>query len=186
MRQLTKEQKKIIYVALIITGFLLSFWIFIYAPQSRRLVSIKERLRDADIQIAQIKGMTVGRELADALQDMDRQMNRILRLMPQKAADVISSLSGEARKLKIDIKNIKFSGRQPFASNVAGFDIEELPISISLCGEYKALGEYLYNLRNSDVVLITVRKLDINGKGEGNISLNVSLEICAFLTKEQP
>jgi len=96
---------------------------------------------------------------------------------------VINYLSEAARKLRISIKSISLDNNKAEQTQVPGFTIIKLPISLKLNCEYKALGEYLHILRDNSPFLIRVEHLDISGQGEGVASLDVNLKLLGYLTK---
>lgn len=181
MKKLSHEQKKIIYIALIIIAFLLLFWIFVYAPQSRKFISINRQLSGAEAEIAQITRVAEGKELSEAIRDLQSRLKKIEINLPSKDGDVINNLSGLARKLKISIKNLDPQDSILLENKVPGYNIEELPVSMQLAGEFKAIGEYLDTLRNDFPVLIQVKQLNIRGKGEGQADLDINLKLSAYL-----
>lgn len=186
MRQLTREQRKIIYLGAAALSCLLLFWLVIYAPQSRRLSAIKNKLKDVEAEIAQINRITEGRELAAAVKDLNNQLRKAGAKLPLRIEDVVKSLSEEARRQTLEVKNINFSDRRPLKFEIPGFSVDELVISMNLSCEFRELGEYLYSLRNNFPALVRVRQLSIKGKGEGYINLDAGLEVLAYLAKEKP
>jgi len=183
MKRITKEQKKIIYISGIVILALILFWALVHAPQKRRLAAIKSDLQRAEAQIAEISTLMQGRELTEAVQELNLKFKESARLLTPEDEDVIAYLSEEARDLEIEVKDITPSGRQSLQKQVAGFDIEELAISMNLVCEFKELGEYLNTLRDNFPVLIEVRELKVQGEGEGRPALDISLKISAYLAK---
>jgi len=183
MKKLTKEQIKIIYISAVVLVFLIIFWIFVYRPQTRELTSIKQELIQAEAQIAEINRLIGDKELTQAAKELNMDFNKIASQLPSGEEDVIDVLSDKARSLSIEVKNITPSGRQVLEDKIAGYNIEELSVSMKIVCEYKVLGEYLNNLRNNLPVLVRVRQINIKGKGEGRPNLEVALEISAYLSK---
>lgn len=184
MKQLTREQKKIIYIALIVACFLFLFRVFIYAPQQRKLASIKKQLADAETQIAEINRLSAGKELSVTMQDLSGQLRKASGRLLVKDEDVINSLSGLAKKLRIEVKNLDPDDKITLPNRIPGYDAQELPISMNLSCDFKTLGEYLDILRNDLPALIRIKQLDITGSGEGQANLNITLKISAYLLKE--
>lgn len=183
MKRLTKEQKKIILISGIAFTAIVIFWIFIYGPQSRKLSAIRKELQYTESQIRNINYLIQGKELSEAVKDLAEQLNRKANLILVSEEDLIHNLSEEARELNIKVKNIKPSGKQS-THQVAGYNIEESFISMNLSCEFRELGEYLNILRDNFPMLTKIRKLSINGKGEGRANLDVSLHISAYLAKD--
>lgn len=182
--KLSREQKKIIYITGVILLSFLLFWSFIYQPQSRRLKEIKQQLKVAEEEITRIRKLAQGRTMEEAVKDLNLRLNQAAAELPSKEKAVIEALSNEAKKLKIAVPVIDPADElKLLAGSIPGVDLEELPVSLQLICEYKALGEYLDILRNKFPYLIKIRQFVIQGGPEGNISLNVNMEISAFLSK---
>lgn len=184
-RNLSKEQKKIIYISAVTLVFLLVLWIFVYRPQSRKFAGIKSELTQVESQIAEISRLSAGKDLAAAVVDLRMGLAKLSAKLPAEDQEVIYHLSENAKKLKIEVKNVTPAGRRLLENKVAGYDIEELPISMNLVAEFRVLGEYLNILRNNLGVLIRVRQLDIRGKGEGRADLDIALQLCAYLSRQK-
>lgn len=182
MGNLTKEQKKIICVTAVILAFLFSFWFFIYAPKKKEFSSIKSSLLEAESQIKAIMDIVEGRDLALATRDLRKTLIEVSSKLPKGEDVAIYNLSEQARNLGIEVKNISPLARKPLEERISGYAIEEFPISINLVSEFKAFGEYLLILRNNFPVLVRVRAFDINGRGEGETSLDINLQLSAYLS----
>lgn len=185
IKDLSREQKKIIYISAVGLVFLFSFWVFVYGPQSRKFAAIKKELNQAENQIKEIMNIAGGRDLPQAARDLKTDLIKISAKLPSKQEVVISNLSESAKRLNLEVKNIIPANKQPLADTISGYTIEEFPISLNLVGDYQALGEYLNILRNSSPVLIRVRQLEIKGKGEGRSDLDIALQIYAYMSKEK-
>ncbi|MFH1414392.1 MAG: hypothetical protein ABIG56_06055 [Candidatus Omnitrophota bacterium] len=186
MKRITREQKKIIFIASIIVVFLICFWVFIYRPQSEKFNSIKKELKNTKTKIEEINNIIRGRDLVEAVKDLNIEFNQMVNLLILEDEDVISHLSEFARKLKIEVKDIIPSKRELFEGQVVGYDIEVLPISLSLVCEYKNLGDYLNFLWEDFPALVRIKQLQIFEEGGGdNPFLDVRLQILAYLVKEK-
>ncbi len=147
---------------------------------------IKNQLKDADSQILEIKGILQGKDVGEALNGMGAQLNKIESQLLNKEEIVINNLSETAKNLNIEIKNLSSSSRRPIETPVSGYDIEELPITFNLAGEFIAINRYLDILRNNPVFLVRIRELKIQGAGEGQICLEAVLQISVYLFKKVP
>lgn len=185
MKNLTREQKKIIYITGVVIIFLILFFIFVYSPQKRKLSDIKNKLSYAESEIAEINRITQGKPLEQAVRGLNLQLKDLTARLPFRGGDVVKSLSDAARQFKIEVKNIAFAAEQKFSGKIPGYTIKELPISMKLSCEYRNLGEYLHQLRTDFPVFIRVKQLAIEGSGEGVPELVVSLQISAYLSESQ-
>lgn len=184
MISLSKEQRKIIYFAVAAAVFLFLFWQFVYSPQIRRLALIKNQLKDADSQILEIKGILQGKDVGEVLKDMEVRLKKIENQLFNKEETVINNLSETAKNLNIEIKNLSSLSRRAIEIPVSGYDIEELPVTLNLAGEFMAINRYLDILRNSPAFLVKVRELKIQGAGEGRVYLEAVLQISVYLFKK--
>lgn len=185
MKKFSREQKKIIYIALVVLAFLFSSWVFIYLPQSRRLIKMQKKLKATEEEINQINKITQGKTLEEAVGNLNLELRQAAMRLPSADEDIIEILSREAKKLKIGVQVMDPADEsQVLPTKVPGFNIRELPISLKLVGEYRAIGEYLDNLENKVPILIKLKYLNIQagGAGPGNTNLNVDLEISAYLS----
>jgi len=185
MRELTQEQKKIIYIASIVAGSLLAFIIFVYMPQSKKLGTIRRQLIEADTQIAEIGRITEGKDLNAAVKDLSAKLSVASKILPSDESDVVTKLTDLARRLKLQINTLDPQGDIKSAQGVAGYDLSELPVILSLTGEFRAIGEFLDDLRTDFPALVKVKNLAIQGNGEGRPALSASLEVSAILAQEK-
>lgn len=181
----TPEQRKIIQMSAIGFIFLFSLLILICVPQTRKLARIKRQLNDTENQIAQITLLTQGKDLAVIMQEMKAGLIKNTNKLPQTEDIVISTLLDTAKKLKVEVKSITPASHRELNDVVNGYIIKELPISMAINCDVKMLGEYLNTLKDSPDILIRVRRINIQGKGEGEPQLDVSLAIAAYLSKKK-
>jgi Tfp pilus assembly protein PilO len=180
MAGLTRGQNKIIILSLSLVVFLLCFWLVIYLPQKKKLVSIKEKISYTQAQIAEINKMTEGKDLAEAVRSFHEELISTSKLFSFTEEELISNLTQEGNKLKIRINTIKPLERQLVQDKL---DIEELPISIGISAEFKDMATYLKILRDSFPALVKVKKLEVKGSGEGKDRLDMDLEISTYLAR---
>ena len=183
MKRLTREQIKIIAAIFIGITALICFLVFIYVPQSKKLRSLKDNLTFTESQIAEINKIMQGKELSEMVEDLNRQFIANISYLPESQEDVIASLSNKARSLKVEIKSISPQVKRPLSEKVSGYNIEELPISMTLSCSFRDLGRYLNVLRNDFPVLVRVGQIQIEGRGKDRSVLDVRLEILAYLSK---
>ncbi|MBP7088441.1 MAG: type 4a pilus biogenesis protein PilO [Candidatus Omnitrophica bacterium] len=181
--RLTKEQKKIIYLTIIIAFAIFLFWFFIYLPRSREFSTIKNNLKTAEENINDIIGITEGKELVDIAHDLGVELNYLKRKLPSQDEAVIKNLSQEAQKYRVEIKRIDVSKEDETIYQQGSISIRQITVSMALSGEYRDIGRYLEALKGDFPILTKVNKVDIEGSGEGKPKLNVLLEISAYLSK---
>ena len=182
---LTKEQQKIIYISFVVFVFFICFWVFIHGPQSRKLNRLKADLARTEIQIAEISRLASGGDLAEAVRSLKMSLDNAMGQLPSQDEVVIKNLLEGAKKLRIEVNNVSPAGVRPIEGGAFGFSISELPISLRLSCDYRTLGEYLHSLRNDFPVLVKLRQLDIRGRGEGQMNLEINLQVSAYLASQK-
>lgn len=184
MRKITKEQKKIIYIALILSFFEFSLWGLIIMPQKKKLTMLQKKLSDTEAQIAEVEQITQGRNMSEVVTGLNKELSDALGKLPSRQEIVIGYLTDNARNLGIIIRNFSLSDKQVIANEVAGYMVTEMPITINLTGEYQAIAEYLNALRDDTALLIRIENIDIKSKGGENVYLDASLQVNAYFTKK--
>lgn len=184
MKQITKEQKKIIYITLILPVFTVFLWVFIFLPQRNKLACLRNSLSETEAQITQIKQLALGRDMAEVAGELNKKLLECLDKLPSRHEAAINYLSDNAHNLGIVIKNISLHSQQAVMENIADYIIAQTPISINLTGGYKAIGEYLNILRDDSAILIRLEKIDIKREKENYIYLNADIEINVYFAKK--
>lgn len=177
----TKEQQKIVYVVLMVVLFFVCFLVLIHGPQSRKLAVIKKDLSNTEAQIADISKLASGGNLAEAVKALKIKLDALSAQLPSEDEIVIRSVLEGARKLRIDVSNVSPGAIKPMEAQAKDYVISEFPISMHLSCDYRTLGEYLGMLIRNFPVLVKLRKVDIAGNGEGQVNLNIDLQISAYL-----
>ena len=185
LKKLTQEQIKIIYISAVALLVFFLFWVLLYAPQARKFSSIKKEISDAESQIKDIEALIQGRELTEVAQELNIEFNKLsgMILSEEKDEEVIDNLSQDAKKFNIEVRDIRPASRVLFKYQVAGLNLVELPISMSLISESRDLGSYLRDLRDDFPVLLKFRRIEIRSDCEGCYRLNADLDISAYLSK---
>jgi len=182
MKKLSIEQKKNIYISLAALVFFLLFWIFIYAPQLRRLNALEAELRAADSGIQEITDMAAGRELTQAARDFNQELNRErAKFIFKEEEDVINSLSALAKDTKISITNMDPSQARPVQNKVGGYDLMELPVQLNISGDFASIGGFLEGLRSKFPGLVNLSQIVIKGRGPGQTELEATLQLRAYI-----
>ena len=183
MQKITKRQIKLFAACFITVAAFLCFWVFGYGPQGENLGAAKQELSFAEGQIAQIKNIMQGKEPSGAVRDLNGQLISLISYFPENQEDIISSLSNRSRKFNIEIKSINPHKKVILEEKVSGYEIQEVPISMSLQCGFKNLGEFLNDLRTNFPALVRVKSLNLRGRGEGQPTLDINLELLAYLSK---
>jgi len=184
IRNLTKEQRKIIYIALIVSIFFLLLIILVYLPQAKRLSSLKKKIAETETQIDQIMSVAKGRDLATVAKELRENLTKTVSKFPKGEDIVVAKLTDAAEdQVKLIVQDVTPGARQAIPEKVLGLNIDELTLTMSFSGEYRAIGEFLDILRGDFPVYIRVRSIEITGKGEGKTLLDCTLQLSAYLRR---
>ena len=182
MKKLSIEQKKNIYIALAALAFFLIFWIFIYAPQLRRLNALEAELKGAESGIQEITDMAAGKELAQVALDFSEELSRErAKFIFRDEESVINALSALAKEAKIKVTSMDPSQARPMQSKTGGYDIRELPLSLNMSGDFASIGGFLEGLRKRFPGLIRINQFNIKGRGPGQTELEARLQLLAYI-----
>ncbi len=185
MNELTKEQKKIIYIGVILAASLVLFIFFIYAPQQRKLRQIRTELSRTEAMVRQIHQLTAGRDLKEAVKDLNLELKNVSAKLLIQEASLINNLTSQAKAPRIDIRDLDPGDKILLPNKAIGYDVYELPLAMNITGEYREIGEYFGRLSDDFPALIRINKVYISGKGSGNVNLSASVNLSAYLLKEQ-
>ncbi len=185
-RNLTKEQRKIIYIALIVFAFFFLMWFFIYVPQSKKLAIIKSNIADTEKQIEQIMSVAKGRDLANVAKELKISSDKVISKFPGGEDIIVVKLTDAAKdSAKLKVNNVTPAARQSLKSKVPGFELDELSLGMSVSGEYKGIVEFLDMILGDFPVFLSIKEIDISGKGEGKTQLDCDIQLSAFLIKKR-
>ena len=127
-----------------------------------------------------------GRDLAIVAKDLRLSLTKTVNKFPIGEDIVVARLTDAAEdQAKLVVKDITPAGRQVIPEKILGVNVEELFLTMSVSGEYRAIGEFLDMLRGDFPVYIRIREIELVGKGEGKPILDCTLQLSAYLTKKQ-
>lgn len=182
MNKLTVEQKKNIYIASGALAFFLLFWIFIYAPELRRLSALEAELKGAESGIQEITDMSAGKELVQAARDFSEELNsERAKFSLKEEEDVINAISALAKEAKISVTNMDPSQARPRQNKIGGYDVRELPVQLNISGDFASIGGFLEGLKSKYPGLIRINQIVIKGRGPGQTELEAILQVLVII-----
>lgn len=181
---IAKEQKKIIGVFGIVFIAVLILWFFIYLPQKKKFVQIREELKNTEIQISQIMDLAKTEKIEVVAQKLNKEFNSLKMRFNGNEREVINNLSSEAEKFKVAVKSITPREKVQFNADAKSYSCQELPVTMKLAGGFRNLGEYLSSLEDNTGILVSIKKLEINTAGVGAPNLDISVDLSAYILKE--
>ncbi len=184
LKMLTGEQKKIILAAGIVIFAFFIVWGFIYVPQRNEFLRIKRTITATEYEISEIMKIAEGKDLASAIGELRGSLATVKAGLPVSEQVVVSYLSKLAERYHLEMKSVVYASRSTLENRIANTEIEELPVTMQVSGEYRSLGEFLAALENSSELLVSLRQLDVKGNGQGRVDLDISLQLVTYLLKE--
>ena len=184
LKTFTGEQKKIIIAAAIVVFSFLVVWGFIYVPQRNEFLRIKRTIAATEHEIDEIMQIASGKDLAYAIGELRGRLAAVKARLPVSEQVVVSYLSKLAERYHLEMKSVVYASRRTLENRIANTEIEELPVTMQVSGEYRSLGEFLSALENSSELLVSLKQLDVKGNGMGRVDLDISLQLSTYLVKE--
>jgi hypothetical protein len=182
---ITKEEKNNLYLAAALLIVLFVFLVFVCLPQQVKFAAKIKELRLIEKQISEVMSIAQGKDLTQAVKALNTSLLEMTDKLPATEEAVVYRLSDSAKKLRLNVIHITPQETVLLAGKASGFDIKEMPITITLAGEFRAMGEYIDKLEKNQPVLVKIKKLDVKNKGERQAPLDVNLELSAFMAVER-
>ena len=182
---ITKEERNNLYLAAMLLIVFCVFLLLVFIPQQRRFASKIKELRKTEKQTAEVMSFSQGKDFTQAVKALNINLVEITNKFADTEEMVIYKLSDSAKKLKLNVMNITPGDTVLVAHKASGFDIKEMPLTMNLVGEFRALGEYINKLENSSPVLVEIKRVEVKNKGEFQIPLDINLQLSAFIAIER-
>lgn len=182
MIKLTKEEKKLIKVALIISAGFVLFSVLIYIPKSSALAKLKSKIEKNDALIADLK-KTIGQNIS--LEEgiiVLRKQTKILSSRYVEQKDIFLSLNRLSEAA--DLAGVRIVSMSPQSLTVSGAKFLDKsclkqPVKLVLYGRYEQLVNYLYLLEQSTVGIFTVESFNISN--EKGLAPDLKMEVVVGL-----
>lgn len=187
------ENKKILITIGIGIGltFILSF--FIYLPSRNKVNELKQTLQNIENEISQIRTVpgTQSHNLPDILDYLRERRDKIFKRLSSQEEQALKILSDSAHRFRLDVVSVrperklesKDESGNPLC--VGKYKCYEMPITISMRGRYKDIGNYLGRLNKEDLpVLIKVEKLEIFRKDEELPKLEARIHLLVYFLEK--
>ncbi len=184
IKNLSVQQKKILRISGIVLFSLFLFIFLIFVPQRKKLADIKNKLARAEAKIAQISALTKNQDLGTAMKLLNQQFIDASARLPQQEESALSFLADNARKHKIEVKNISLGEGAFIKNKIPMGGLEIIPVNMSLQCDYRSLGEFLNVLDSDKSILVKVKKLEIRSKAAGDPQLDINLQLAAYLLRK--
>jgi len=183
--KITKEEKNNLYIMAISLILLCVFLFFICIPQQKLFSSKINEVHKTEKQIAEIMLIAQGKDLAQAVKALNINLIEFSGKLPAEEEAIIYRLSDSAKKLRLNVMNITPGEKVLVAHKASGFDIEERPLTMTLVGDFRALGEYINELEQGEPTLVKIKKVEVKNKGEYKALLDIKLELSAYMATER-
>lgn len=178
------SQKKILIFALLIVCGFSATWFLAYIPAQKKIDQLSGDLKNIEDQIKQIEAMVdQDKKMGEGIKLLEERHRALSLKFPSREEDALTALFDLASKRNIEIVSIKsqakISCRQDMS--IDGKKCYEIPLSLTMKGNYKDFVDYIDLLRESLPAFITFDKLRIVRQTTGALMLEISLEIRLYL-----
>lgn len=186
---ITKHQKKIFKIVGIVVSAFAVFIIFIYIPAEKKLARLKGEYLIIQTEINEFnKSIGEGKPLEQVILSLKGRLEVLDKKFPEKEEVVFRDLSTLAEGLGIEVLSVRPEKKRVVTEienvpvSIEGCLIQEMPISVNLRASYKALGEFLKNLKENSSSFIRVDSIRVGKTSDrGSTLLNVNLNLNTYL-----
>ncbi|MBI5415979.1 MAG: type 4a pilus biogenesis protein PilO [Candidatus Omnitrophica bacterium] len=184
--KISRPQKRIIASAVFLVGGFLLVWSLMYIPLQEKIARLRRDLEETQGYIRQVQAMVPSgaeERIGEGIRLLEQQHNQLVARFPEKEEASLTALFDLARRANVEISTIQSQQKNPCAkeSGIEGKKCYELPVSLSLKGDYKDLVEYLELVRTSLPAFVTFERLTLQKSGQGALELTAALEIKLYL-----
>jgi len=169
MKNITKDQKKIMIKAGIILVVFLVVWLFFYIPLSKRAKSILSETLAIEEEIRMIESLTGGQEIiGETIISLKERLARLMNKFPKGEEEAIKEASLFAKKTKVEIVLLEFSPKKAVFDNqrkpiiVDGREFRKVSFTLELICTYEELLRYFELLKNDLSAFISINRLSMH------------------------
>ncbi|MEA1926702.1 MAG: type 4a pilus biogenesis protein PilO [Candidatus Auribacterota bacterium] len=173
----------------ILIGFILIlvlFWLFVYSPASNKLGELKEEVKDLDHQLIEYRAKQANLpEIRDKIESARRRLGRLEVQYPRTIEVVYQAITEAAREVGFSISTRNTGEKQ---MEEAGTALREYEINIKAFSSYRVLGEFLYRIVNSPIIisiseLAIISNRDAPVEGGKKDELRVKMKLTTYLSR---
>ena len=192
MEDFLKDKKLVMTIAIGIV-LILIFCIFFYFPARGKIKTVNTELRAIQREIADIESIdgVEGKSMSEALDYLQKKYDKIFQMLPSQEENALKVLSELAKDLNLEIvslrpaEKIRTLDEKGNPVRVEGLTCFEMPMTITMKGRYKAMGEYVKQLRDGDFpILIKLDTMEIKKQEVDNIRLDADFDLKLYLLCE--
>lgn len=168
-----------IIIVLVLTVFL------VYMPKKKQMDNIKTQISDLDNKITKANALAVKLpEVEAAYKRMERELCELEKVVPAEyeVSSFLKQINQYSIERSLSVVNWKENPSRKHAMGI----VNEMPVSLTMTGDYHKLGEFLADLTTFDrVVNIENMSFSVTVGKAGEQKLNASLTAVAY-TSIQP
>jgi hypothetical protein len=182
-----KKREKILIFFVILTVAIWAFDQFYYTPQSRKIVSLKQEIRAADLKLKEsvlfTQGVeTVETEVARLEKELQRLSDKMLRGEEFRA--FLKHLGSESDRLQMKMISMTTQEEKPSVpeekKNPSAFQYRRVAIQMVLHSRFNGLRTYLKGIEEVPF-LVAVDHLQVERIGDGTSFLRVTMGLSVFV-----
>jgi len=184
----TDNQKKIIIISLSVLFIFFLFWVFLYMPASKDIVTLKNELISTEQQIQRIELLLAGSQSRDeTIRLLEQRKQYLSNKFPQKEEESLRLIPEIARKMNITVVSLQPGSRTELLDNTGKQIIIEnkvanyLPISLEIICYFKDLVRYALELKAVLPAFTSINSLDIKKEDQSSGKIRVNIEFNLYL-----
>lgn len=186
---ITKRQKKILEIVVIIAAAFALFVIFIYLPLRREFVKVKGEFQTTETEVNQIRKMAGGKKsLEETILSLRSRLDSLDKKFPKEDEVVLRELSSLLARLNIEVTSFRPERKSVITDMenaplpaIKGCSIQEMPILLSLKTSYKKAGEFFRALKQDFPIYVRVNSIRIKKIQDKSELLDIDIDLDTYL-----
>lgn len=179
-------------IGMIVASFL--FWMFIYAPKEKEMLSLDRKIKDFGVDIEKAKTeLAKSDDYNSKIQQMQKEIVELETKFPRdtQLSTILKYIFEEAKRNFLDIETITPGELKAYIPKNPSLDVAELNCQQKLfelrvkC-RYRDLADFLKTLKSNPRYIFSIEQLEINKEKEILPQLRVKLVIGVYVLSSRP
>jgi type IV pilus assembly protein PilO len=179
------KREKIIVGAGAFAVVLMCFYVFVYEPKNKEVLTLQEQIKTVDLEIERILGAIQG--LGKLEEEVSREQRRVALAkkttsIEQPVQQLLQQLAGEAERLHMDVISLQSGEGSGSPREISSY--KRITMVMNIRCAYRDLGSYLMRLADLPGLFI-VDGLEIVRDSQIFPKLQVKLTLSTFVSKSR-
>ncbi len=190
---ITRQQKNIFIIALVIAASISIFYLFIYRPKHNQIGILKSRLFDVKNSIAGIEQIIGGRKNLSAgilklKNDLVELDSSFIKNEDKYIAELLRALSVEAKSFGVEVVSVSPSDFRVYSDDKSQFimvddqKVGQMYIEMDMLADFDSLNGYVSSIESYNSPKLVINKLDISRQEKTKIlKAHLIIEVFTYM-----